>query len=366
MKAIIAILVLIAVVSAKTRWFELEDYSFEKYTREFGKKYESLDEQSFRQAIFEEKLEQIKLHNRDTTKTWKEGVNHFTDRTSEEFSKVLGVRKELLYARKEMQPVAQVPSFINVEDLPVNVDWRQKGIIGPVKDQGECGSCWTFAAAETVEAYYTLASGLEATLSEQQILDCTPNPNQCGGTGGCQGGTVELAYARLIQMGGLSTEWTYPYTSYFGDNYHCNNSRVNPVAVLSNYSDLPSNQYEPILNHIATVGPLAITVDASTWSSYESGVFNGCNQSDPDLDHGVQLVGYGTDSTLGDYWLVRNSWSPSWGEQGYIRLYRTSTIQCGVDTQPLDGTGCKNGPPTVTVCGTCGIFYDTSFPVISN
>jgi len=117
---------------------------------------------------------------------------------------------------------------------------------------------------------------------------------------------------------------------------------------------------QPIMDHLATVGPLAVNVDASAWSSYETGIFNGCNQTNPDIDHVVQLVGYGD-----GYWLIRNSWSPTWGEKGYVRLYRGDRERCGVDLSPQDGTGCNGGPSTVTVCGNCGLWYDTSFPVIA-
>jgi cathepsin L len=293
------------------------------------------------------------------------GVNRFTDRTEEEFNNVLGVRKGLLKQRK--QNAQKVFENVDISLLEQqNVDWRTKGIISSVKDQGMCGSCWTFAAAETLESYWALATQQLVDLSEQQILDCTPNPNNCGGTGGCGGGTVELAYTQIQKLGGLSTEWTYPYQSYGGSNFQCrfNPSNTPPYAKVSGYTDLPSNQYAPVLQHVATTGPLAISVDASSWGTYESGVYDGCNKTNPDLDHAVQLVGYGTDPSYGDYWLVRNSWSPAWGENGYIRLRRTSNPTCGVDLTPSDGDGCTNGPPTVTVCGTCGILYDTTFPTV--
>mmetsp|Transcript_6565 Transcript_6565/g.27073 ORF Transcript_6565/g.27073 Transcript_6565/m.27073 type:complete len:122 (+) Transcript_6565:305-670(+) len=121
------------------------------------------------------------------------------------------------------------------------------------------------------------------------------------------------------------------------------------------------------MDAVASVGPLAVNVDASAWSSYESGVFTGCDMQAPDLDHVVQLVGYGTDAGSNmDYWLVRNSWAPSWGEDGYIRIYRDSTAStCGVDTTPQDGTGCNGGPKNVTVCGSCGILYDVTYPLIA-
>jgi cathepsin L len=335
--------------------------------QEYNKQY-SPREYAQRKEIFEARLDSIRKHNQDNSKTWKRGVNHMSDWTAEEFQKLLGYKKHLAYASKAKRLVEE-PIDISLENLPLpaHVDWREKKVVTAVKDQGQCGSCWSFGTAETVESHFALAKGELLDLSEQQILDCTPNPNQCGGTGGCGGGTAELAYAQIMQMGGLSSEWTYPYVSYFGQNSQChfNASNTRPIAQLSGFVGLPSNQYAPLLQAVATKGPVAISVDASAWSDYESGVFNGCNQTTPDIDHAVQLVGYGTDAALGDYWLVRNSWSPLWGEVGYIRLYRTSQVQCGIDVTPSDGTGCSNGPSQVVVCGTCGILYDNTFPLIA-
>jgi len=172
-----------------------------------------------------------------------------------------------------------------------------------------------------------------------------------------------------MQTGGLASEWTYPYLSYFGQDFpKCNFDKSNtpPMGVVANYTALPSNVYAPLLNAVATVGPVAISADAGAWSEYETGVFNGCNQTSPDINHAIQLVGYGTDAKLGDYWIVRNSWSPAWGEDGYIRIMRTSQVQCGVDTSPLDGNGCAGGPANVTVCGTCGLLFDSSYPTVAN
>jgi cathepsin L len=323
-----------------------------------------------RRQIFERKLNEIRQHNYDPTKPWKLGVNQFTDRTDEEFKQVLGVRKELINHKRKLETAKMIPKEkIDIPALEqMSVDWRAKGIITSVKDQGMCGSCWSFATAETLESYWALSTKQLTDLSEQQILDCTPNPNNCGGTGGCGGGTVEIAYAQINVQGGLSTEWTYPYQSYGGSNFQCRfSSNTPPFAKVTSpsYIDLPSNQYAPLLQQVATGGPVAISVDASTWASYEGGVYDGCNKTNPDLDHAVQLVGYGTDPNYGDFWLVRNSWSPAWGEDGYIRLKRTSTPTCGKDLTPGDGDGCNGGPPTVTVCGTCGILYDTVYPIVS-
>jgi len=255
----------------------------------------------------------------------------------------LGYNKNLAYSRHDerQRKATHVFDDIPLESLPASVDWRKEGVISDVKDQGQCGSCWTFGTAETIESYWALATQQLPVLSEQQILDCTPNTHHCGGTGGCEGGTPELAYQTMINTtGGLASEWTYSYQSYQGADFpKCkfDASTTPVVAKVTDYTVLPSNKYSPVMAALQ-VGPLVINVDASAWSDYETGVFNGCNQTHPDIDHVVQLVGYGTDPKLGQYWLVRNSWSPSWGELGYIRLARLSNT-CGVDLRPQDGLG---------------------------
>ncbi|KAL6072965.1 Cathepsin L [Balamuthia mandrillaris] len=340
--ALVAATLLVAAAEAKpkTQWFELEEvgYSFDDFVREYQPRYASPEEHAMRQKLFESRLSEIKAHNRDPTKTWKMGVNHLTDRTAEEQRALLGYDKSVGHTLRQSRrpPVWSAP--LGVESLPSRVDWREQGIVSPVKDQGKCGSCWTFAAAETLESAYAKKTGQLFTLSEQQILDCTPNPDECGGTGGCHGGTVELAYTRLVAFEqGLATEWTYPYTSYFGEAFQCrfNASRTKVAAKVGSYVVIPSNKYTPLLQAVATLGPIAISVDASTWHNYEGGVYDGCNQTNPDINHAVQLVGYGTDEKTGqDYWLVRNSWGPAWGENGYIRVKRQSNPTCGIDLTP--------------------------------
>jgi len=291
-------------------------------------------------------------------------VNKFTDWTDQEFKAMLGNSIRPLKKRNS------VPSqkfdqerirYLSQQD----VDWRTKGIVTKPKDQGACGSCWAFGSTETFESYWALATRNLVALSEQQILDCTPNPDQCGGTGGCGGGTAELAFAQIIKSGGLSTAADYPYESGAGENFPC---RYNGTGApkMSSYVSLPANDHDAVLNWVATKGPLAVSVDAMSWSSYGSGVFDGCDNEHPDLDHLVQLVGFGTDPRRGDFWLVRNSWSSSWGESGYIRIKRHSAADtpCGIDTKPSDGDGCINGPPTIKVCGNCGILYDGVYTVV--
>jgi cathepsin L len=366
---IVALFIVGATSTRKTNWDQLDEkYTFDRYLKEFGKSYADAHQYYFRKNIFDAKLKTILQHNKQAT-SWKKGLNQFTDRTHQEYSRLLGYSKSYAYkTHLDRQNRVDRALWSNLKqeiELPNWVDWRTAGIITAVKDQGDCGSCWTFGTAEVVESHWALATHQLADLSEQQILDCTPNPNSCGGTGGCNGGTPELAYQQLILTGGMASEWTYPYRSYQGAAFNCSYDLNTPkVAVLKNYTVLPSNEYTPVMNALAYIGPLAINVDASDWSDYETGVFTGCNATHPDIDHVVQLVGYGSDPQFGDFWLIRNSWSPVWGEQGYIRLIRSARVECGVDLSPSDGTGCSGGPPNVTVCGACGILYDVSFPVV--
>jgi cathepsin L len=355
-------------LAAKLKWYEIDSsYTFEAFLQHYGKSYSNAKEYQMRKEIFEFNRNKIITHNQDTTKTWKEEVNHLADLTQEEYGRLRGYNKKLGYSRREMSSRATISVNPAAPPLPTAVDWRAKGIVTAVKDQGGCGSCWSFATAETIESHWAIKQGVLWDLSEQQILDCTSNPQHCGGTGGCGGGTAEVAMDTIIKLGGLSSEWTYPYVSHGGSNSpKCLvvGNMTNPAATISGYISLPSNEYLPLLTAVATVGPISISVDASSWQFYSTGVFNGCNQTNPDIDHAVQLVGYGSEAG-GDYWLVRNSWTPTWGEGGYIKVFRTATVQCGIDSSPSDGSGCDNGPPTVTVCGTCGILYDNVYPTIA-
>ena len=269
-------------------------------------------------------------------------------------------------------------SLSSLDGIPASLDWRDQNVITPVKNQGHCGSCWSFASTETIESHWAIKTGKLQELSEQFILDCTPNPNSCGGTGGCGGGTAELAYDRLKELGGIPSEWEYPYVSILGNASKCHglplakeaahSGAVAAAANVTGYFHTTPNSYTDLISALQT-GPLAISVDASSWHNYAGGIYDGGNHTNPELDHLVQLVGYGTDSNSNDYWIVRNSWTPQWGINGYILLKRADpnkgpAASCGIDINPLDGNGCTGGPPKVEVCGQSGVLYDGVYPLI--
>jgi len=343
------------------------DYSFEDFMQRFSRVYEKgSQEYAIRRSIFEARVNDIRTHNADPSNTWTRGINKFADMTNDEFkaSGRLGYNRQLARA---MTSQFQSPRHVDRPraSLPAAVDWREKGVVSSVKDQGKCGSCWAFATTATVESHAAIATGLLEVLSTQQLTSCAPNPLQCGGTGGCQGSIPEVAYG-YIQKHGVTSEWMMPYTSYFGEGDKCklNVTKTLPIVTISGYQKLPANNYEEVMGALAHIGPLAVNVQADTWSDYSGGVFAGCgNSSNIEIDHVVQLVGYGTDPKGGDYFLVRNSWDATWGEAGYIRLKRSAAPSCGTDPSPSAGTGCSGGPATQYVCGTCGILFDVSYPL---
>jgi len=300
-------------------------------------------------------------------RSWKETVNQFSHLTLKEKKARFGRAKDVHQAHTLTGsiPKANATASIDIKALPTQIDWREHGIVSAVKDQGHCGSCWAFATTAVIESAVAKASGLLFDLSVQQMAMCAPNPDHCGGTGNCQGSTAELGFDYIAKSGGMLEEYMYGYGAYYGTVTACQLPAGPAKATIGGYVQLPANELAPFMEALATKGPVAISVDASSWHAYSSGVYDGCNQSQPDIDHAVVAVGYGEDS-LGKYWIVRNSWSASWGEKGYIRLARQDNQQmadgtCGTDTTPADGTACEGDLSPQYVCGTCGILFDNVY-----
>lgn len=235
--------------------------------------------------------------------------------------------------------------------------------------------------------------------SVQQIISCTPNPNECGGTGGCQGATAELAMDYVFKYG-CKTEEEVPYTAQDSTCPHSllQDGSVDEPAELAKHTassaaslgmvgwtKLPENKVNPLKLALVTKGPVGVSISAGySWNQYAGGVLDDC-PIDAIIDHAVVLIGYGaskpsssfasmggSDEAAGlKFWHLQNSWGTDWGEKGYLRMLRRDDDdeegkQCGIDTDPLIGSGCKGGPPSVRVCGTCGLLYDTVIPHFSD
>ena len=353
--------------AARPRWHQLQSYTFAQYSKDFGKQYPlGSDEYAIREKLFAAQLAKVQAFNADTTQTYKKGINHMTDWTRAEFQRLNGRVPDAWMPETKAERFYAAAEYAGLT-LPVSVDYRTAfpPILGAIKDQGICGSCWAHSATESMESHYALATGQLYALSQQQVTSCTSNAKDCGGTGGCLGATYELAFDYVVKNGGIAQEWTYPYKSYFGDSGNCSaNIILTPsVAFFSGYTSVARNDDNATAHALAHKGPLAIVVDASAWGDYESGIYSGCDYAkNISIDHGVQLVGYGFDDDLQQaYWLVRNSWSAGWGEAGYIRLLRTPECGTNVDWD-TNGAGCPGDNNTITTCGMCGMLYDPVFP----
>lgn len=218
----------------------------------------------------------------------------------------------------------------NVEDLsnvtvPASVDWRQQNAVTGVKNQGQCGSCWAFSTTGSIEGITAIKTGQLKSLSEQQLVDCST----AEGNKGCQGGLMDQGFEYVIKNGGLCSESSYPYKASGPNN--CQASSCSSVASISGYHDVPAKDQKS-LTAAAAQQPVSVAIEAdqSAFQFYSGGVFDAsCGTK---LDHGVLVVGYGTQNSK-DYYIVKNSWGSSWGLSGYILMARntqSSAGQCGI------------------------------------
>jgi C1A family cysteine protease len=302
--------------------------SFDEWASAHGKKYQPT-ERDYRNGIYDTNVALIEAHNAGNH-SWTMAVNKFADLTGTEFAEKYtgGLNKPKRSLRK------QGSTPLNTTALPTSVDWEAKGAVTPVKNQEQCGSCWSFSTTGSVEGAWFIAKGQLVSLSEQQLVDCSgPEGNQ-----GCNGGLMDYAFQYIIDNKGITTEAAYPYTAADGT---CQAAGKPVAATLSGYKDVTPNSETALLTAIVQQ-PVSVAVEAdqSVFQFYSGGVMD--SACGTQLDHGVLAVGYGTEGGK-DYYKVKNSWGADWGAQGYILL----------------GRGAKFSPS-----GQCGIQMDPSYPVV--
>jgi len=261
-------------------------------------------------------------------------LNEFADMTPAEFAEE---RNGLIPGA---MPRPTSTHVISGKALPTAVDWREKGLVAEVKNQGSCGSCWAFSTVVSIEGQHAKKTGKLVSLSEQNLVDCVQNEVVAGQGGnetccmGCRGGLMSDAFQYLIdhQQGGIDTEASYPYK---GKSGKCSFDAANDGATISKWVAIPQGDEDALLDAVATVGPVSVGVDASIgWQLYFGGILHPhlCSSSPKHMDHGVAIVGFGTEVVNGtstDYWTIRNSWGKSWGEHGYLRIVRGKNA-CGL------------------------------------
>jgi len=296
--------------------------TFEEWVNKHGKIYNE-DEVLYRFRIFSQNVEFVNKHNSEDH-SFKVGLNRFADLSNTEFmERYAGLHTPRFH---DIDPARLYVPEQNV-GLPASVDWSVKGIVTPVKDQGQCGSCWSFSTTGSVEGAWALNHSL-VSLSEQNLMDCS----RSYGNYGCGGGWMDSAFQYIIDNGGIDTESSYPYEA---KTYlkNCRYSTANVGAKISSFQDVASGSESSLQNAVVYRGPVSVAIDASqnSFQLYESGVYYDENCSSENLDHGVLVVGYGSQSG-DDYWIVKNSWGTGWGQSGYIWMARNQDNNCGIAT----------------------------------
>jgi len=288
---------------------------FGTYKRQFGRVYMDERDESYRRGVFIQNLRKIRAHNEENKHTYTLAMNEFGDMPFEEFhakyTGFKGVRNQHLRAKN----VADLSHL----EVPESVDWDAQGKVTPIKNQGQCGSCWAFSSTGAIEGAWAIAKDKLVSLSEQDLMDCSkPEGNES-----CEGGLMDDAFEYVIKAGGICSEAEYPYKEK--DETTCN-SKCTKVAQISGYKDV--GKTEAALKAAVAQQPVAVAIEADqdAFQFYSSGVLTGtCGKQ---LDHGVLAVGYGTLSGQ-DYWKVKNSWGATWGMKGFVLIERGSD-ECGI------------------------------------
>jgi len=302
---------------------------FGEWKNFFSKVYKTVEEEERRLVTWVQNMEKIAKHNLMydlKKKSYRLEMNHFGDMNTTEYKDTMnGYRMDLKKVKFNPRGALFLESLVNLT-LPHHVDWRDHGYVTPVKDQGQCGSCWSFSTTGALEGQMMRKTGKLVSLSEQNLVDCSgPEGNQ-----GCNGGLMDQAFEYIKINGGIDTEESYPYE---GIDDTCKFSKTNIGGEDIGYVDVPQGNEHALKQAVATQGPVSVAIDASheSFQFYSAGVYDEPECSAANLDHGVLVAGYGTDEATGHrYWLVKNSWGPNWGDQGYIKMSRGKDNQCGI------------------------------------
>jgi len=313
------VILIAALLSIAVAYSDVEyQTSFTNWMQANGKAY-AADEFNTRFSIFKSNMDYVRVWNAAGSATVL-GLTAFADLTNAEYQKIyLGTRFD---ATERLKNVV----FTGAPTTPLadTVNWVDKGAVTGIKNQGQCGSCWSFSTTGSTEGVHFLSSGNLVSLSEQNLMDCS----RSYGNNGCNGGLMDDAFEYIIKIGGIDTEASYPYLT--ATTYNCQYNAANRGATISSYKDVAAGS-ESALATAANSHPVSVAIDAShnSFQLYTSGIYYEPACSASSLDHGVLVVGYGT-TGASDYWLVKNSWGTTWGMAGYIQMSRNRDNNCGI------------------------------------
>ncbi|XP_072453043.1 cathepsin L2-like isoform X2 [Notamacropus eugenii] len=318
----------LGIAAAAPQFDRTLDAKWEQWKSQHGRIYGGNEEDNWRRATWEKNLRMIEMHNLEYSAgkcSFRMKMNKFGDMTNEEFRQVMNDFRHDRFQGKTKGNLFHERLF---EQIPESLDWRDKGYVTFVKDQGACASSWAFSATGSLEGQWFRKTGKLVSLSEQNLMDCYWNEiNQ-----GCLGGLMDEAFEYVKENGGIDTEESYPYC---GVDSACRFKPETAIANVTGYVNIPSGKESALLEAVVTVGPISVAVDAGheSFQFYESGIYYEplCNSQQP--NHAMLVVGYDTDDdTEEKYWIVKNSWGFEWGDYGYISMARDKNNHCGIAT----------------------------------
>ncbi|XP_048470159.1 procathepsin L-like isoform X2 [Rhincodon typus] len=308
------------------------DEDWKNWKSEHEKQYTE-GEESYRRMIWEDNMRFIKQHNLEHSMgkyAFTVGMNQFGDLTNKEFNELMNGFRPV--EANNANEVDKFDADINDEESDedenddyledATVDWREKGYVNPVENQGQCGSCWAFSATGAIEGQWFAKTNKLVRLSEQQLIDCSRLYRNAG----CNGGWMSYAFEYIVNSGGISSAEDYQYVA----EQNCTFMKNKIAAKIRHYAFVIRTETY-LKRAVARIGPISVAIDAKerSFQFYRQGVYDSINCSAYSPNHAVLVVGFGRMDNK-NYWLVKNSWGTSWGDQGYIKIIKSHANICGI------------------------------------